>query len=270
MLPTSKQTKQKALELLKGKWPLAISAVLIPVVISMILVIISQFFHSAVNLKFVNIAFYFADAAAVLLLILPLFLGTFRFFSGFFESDNPQILDIFVYFSSKKMYLRALKMSALVFLRLAVIGFFLMLPSLLTDFVSDGGLSFLTGNATPIWFGNLWIISLFLRGIAVAVLIFIVLKYYMVPYIFVINDSIDLNEAMYLSSCVSAFSLSSFAGLFFSLLGWVLLSFLVLPLIFTLPYLLVCCSVHCGCAAQCYNRLIKNSGYASRDIEFEL
>lgn len=258
MFPSSSQIKTKALELLRGKWPYAISATLIPVFFSLIYLIIFDFFHSISGARLINFVLYIPDIVVCLFMFIPLLLGTVRFFTCLNDNQAPQLENVFAYFSCRKMYSRALKISIYVCVKLIIIGFFLFLPSILTDFVASGGFSFLTGNANPIWFGSLWIISLFLRGIAIVFLIIIILKYYMIPYVFVVNDDLSAREAIRLSTKVSAISFSNFSGLFFGLLGWIILSVAVVPIMFTAPYILTCFAVHCKAAAQFHNKIVES------------
>ncbi len=271
MLPTSREIKKEALKNLRGKWPVSICVGLFPIICAITLTIASQLFRSVIPQGVPTVLLYVFDTLAVICLFVPLVFGAFRFFGMLQSGEQVTPYDCFAYFSSKKMYLRATKMALLVIVRLVILGFFLMLPASLTDFIAEGGIAFLIGDTPPIWFSSLWIISLFLRGFSIALLIVITLKYYMFPYIFTSNDGISVAEALRLSARVSYFGFSAFAGLIFSLSGWIVLSVLSLPAVFTLPYIFMCYFVHCSYAATVNNKLVKGQEpIAEEEYEFEI
>ena len=79
----------------------------------------------------------------------------------------------------------------------------------------------------------------------------------MAPLFFVADDNIDANEAMHMSTVISRKTSIDFVYLCFSFIGWLLLSILIVPLIFTLPYMLTSYAVHIRFAVAEYNRHIE-------------
>ena len=67
------------------------------------------------------------------------------------------------------------------------------------------------------------------------------------------DESLYLMEAMHISEMISKQSISAFASLVVSFIGWFLLSLLGLPLVYTLPFFLISYVVHSRFAIVNYN-----------------
>lgn len=257
MFPSSKAVKSTALENLRGNWAKAAGAALIPVAATAMLACV---FDMLLWLTDTSAVAYAAGVPAVLcavFIISPLMLGTVRFFRAFALDKNTDIACVFEYFSSKTQYFRAVRFTFSLFIRVFIIGFFFMLPSILTDLAYRGNLDFLMRDATPLWFGDLWIVTLVLRIIAAALLAIVVLKYYLAPFIFAANDNITAAEAIHQSTCAAKISAGAFASLLLSMLGWILISVTLIPLVFTLPYFLACYNAHGNFAVFHYNKSLR-------------
>ncbi len=253
MLPNSKTIKATALGILKNNWPIAIAAALIPFSLFVFGYIVFETLFGlsgGLALKIILIA---VASVIGLFLLLPVMLGTVRVFRNLADGGSIYLSEIFIYFTSYKRYRRVMELIFTVVLRLAVVGFVLFLPSFVIEFAAGGGLDFLMGGAPPIWFTNLWVIALFLRCLAAAILLFVSLNYYLLPYLFVVNDNIEVMEAVHLSSKAAKYSTVSFLGLIISFLGWLILCVLVLPAVFIIPYMVTCYTVHCFHAVKVYN-----------------
>ena len=105
----------------------------------------------------------------------------------------------------------------------------------------------------PVWTSNLWALNSFLVILSTLALVFVMIRYYLAPTIFIANDEIDPAEAVNMSTIISKRTGADFVGLTLSFAGWILLSLLVAPLIFTLPYFTTSYCVHCRFAITTYN-----------------
>ena len=258
MFPSSKAVKTTALSLLRGNWVTAAAVALIPVFFVMINVVAASLTITVLSSIAAEIILTVMLVAVLLLAGIPLLLGVIKYYWNLSYCDNNDIRVVFCYFSSLKMYWRAVKTLAFVLVRIFLIGIICLLPSAFIDFVANGGLNDLLQNGIPLWFTNLWIIAIFLRGIGIAAIIFFTFKYYLVPFILVVNDNIITDEIIVISKIASKKSSVGFAGLLFGLLGWILLSFFAVPLIFTLPYMIMCYIVHSRFAIFFYNNAVNN------------
>ena len=110
----------------------------------------------------------------------------------------------------------------------------------------------------PIWSQNLSLLVRFLSSFSFALVILSISKFYLAPILIIANEEIDLDEAIYMSRVISKGSLMDFVFLFISLIGWMLLSLFFVPLIFTLPYFIMCYIVHSKYSIKDYNDKIKS------------
>ena len=111
--------------------------------------------------------------------------------------------------------------------------------------------------AMPLWVANLNPIFRIAEVFAIVAFCFYMLRYYISIILFVADENMDINETFYMSKLISRKSSLDFIYLFSSLLGWVALSLFIIPLIFTLPYMLTSYAVHSRFAIAEYNKLIK-------------
>lgn len=270
MLPNSKTVKKEAKGLLAGKWPLAISAVMIFVFFALFMAIIYSLlyplFPSGIPFVVLTVLTVFFSVA----LGFPLLLGVLRVFRCILCDTDTDLYTVFYYYSSVRHLTKVTQFCIVLISKFALIALLLFLPSIIIEVLASGKLPFFMESGMPIWFSNLWVFGTFLRGIAVAILIYIILRHYLCMYIFVQNDNINIMEAVLLSKKVAKYSITGFVGLFFSLLGWILLSLLAVPIVFTAPYVIMCYVVHCTAAIDNYNRKIKATTPFSDEIEFDL
>ena len=249
MLAPSPVVKLTARNALKGNFvkTMAVSCVLLFVLFiseltsSMVLIFAGEFIYFAVNVAFV----FFG--------VCPFFLGVLYFFRRLIFGERDNALVVFKYFSSISEYKRALHFLFLIGIRLAFAAAILYLPSLLVGVLSSEQLYTWMGMSLPIWTSNLWALNSFLLFISSLALVFVMIRYYLAPTIFIANDEIHPAEAVNMSTIISRRTGADFFGLALSFAGWILLSIFVAPLIFTLPYFITSYCVHCRFAITTYN-----------------
>ncbi len=190
-------------------------------------------------------------------LVLPISLGVLRYVWRILNgvSDNP--ISVFYWFSEKELYFKAVKLILQFVFRIVFWFAVLNIPSVILFALSKSFLFEFFGTAPPLWTANLEYYSILLRNISFVLVFFIMLKFYLAPMLLVVDENIDISEAMYTSSVISRKSSIDFIGLIFTSLGWLFLSFFVLPLPFTLPLLFGFYTVHCRFAISEYNRHIE-------------
>ena len=213
---------------------------------------ISYISHNAVG--------YILLAAVGIFLIFPLFLGVVRFFwRMIFGADDMQLV-AFYYFSDKEKYKRALRLSASLAIRTAGFAVVIFLPAIIIDIFSGVKVYDIMDIPIPIWTGNLYYLTVFLKTVASVVLFFVMSRYYLAPFLVVADEDMDIAEAVHMSCTLSRDTGLDFIYLIFSFIGWILISVLVFPLVFTLPYFMTSLSVHTRFAVAEYNKKIeKNS-----------
>ena len=201
-----------------------------------------------------TVGYIIAVALLLFFAVCPLFLGVLSYFRRLIFEQNDSVLVIFKYFSSVSEYKRALHFAFLIAIRLISVALVLYLPCIIVWVLSNEEIYSFFDISLPLWTSNLWVLNSFLAFIASLALVFVMLKYYLAPFVFVSNDTLDPAEAVNMSNIISKRTGADFFGLALSFAGWILLSFLVAPLIFTLPYFIASYGVHCRFAITAYNR----------------
>lgn len=245
--PIIKKTARTALSghFLQG---VAVSCVLIFACFIGVLVasIVSVFAGMAGYVIFLVACYFFA--------ISPLALGALCFFRRLLWGQSDNVLIIFKYFSSAEEYKRALHLTLILTVKLVSAGIILFLPCLVVWMLSSEWFYSVFGLSFPVWTSSLWTLNSFLAIIAAFALMFVMLKYYMAPFLLVCDDNMHPAEAVNMSSIISKRTGADFFGLVLNFAGWIILSLFVAPLVFTVPYFMASYGVHCRYAITAYNR----------------
>ena len=243
--------KETAKTILKGNYYRCILATLIPVFSSLILALTS----SVIGIVFGDILAYVLLAVMNIFVVLPMFLGLFRFFRRLMWNEKDNIISVFHYLGNKEVYKKAIKHCLVFILRLLSIGILVYLPSILIALLSSGQIYELLNVDMPEIFRSLAEAQTIITTISTAIFIFFALKYYLTPFLLVADEDMDIGEALYMSKVISRKSTLDFAGLFFGMSFWILVSVFLVPLPFTLPYIILAYMVHCRFAVARYNKV---------------
>lgn len=206
-----------------------------------------------------EIASWCISALMTIFLIFPVLLGVLKFFWRILFSADDGPVYVFYWFSSKEKYLKCLKFILRFLSRIVLWLLIFNVPAFLLRFVSSDTFFEFLSMPMPLWMANLSFYTKLVQFVAIMFSFFLTLKYYMAPVLFIADDEIDSDEAMHMSAVISKKSYIDFISLIFSFLGWILLSLLIFPLLFTLPYILVSYLVHVRFAVAEYNLHIKQS-----------
>lgn len=187
----------------------------------------------------------------------PVLLGAIRYFwrMACAVTDNP--ISVFYYFSSKQLYKKSLSLAFSILVRALISYIIFIIPAFAFDVISGTKIYELLGVPIPIWSVNLSYFSFFLKFIAVVATLLSVLKFYLAPMLIVADENMVVAEAMHLSTVISKKSMLDFIFFVFAFLGWILLSVLIIPLFFVLPYFLVSYLLHCSSVVNEFNEEIK-------------
>ena len=188
-----------------------------------------------------------ANAIMLLFCILfcgPLTLGVLRMFwrihSGLVEP--PAVA--FYYFSKPLFYYKAIRLCFMLALRLLVFALIFNLPAMIVYVIASPQIYDFLKMPIPIWSQHLAQIVNFLSTIGAVLTVASLFKFYLAPMLVIFDDEIDAEEAVHMSRVISKTSLIDFVFLIFSLILWILISLLFIPLVFTLPYFLMCYIIH--------------------------
>ena len=249
--------KKEAKSKLKGKW---VSSIIVSLTF---LFTVFMVYNIAGVLSLV-----FGDVGANVVILLfavflcgPLMLGVTRFFWRLYGDMDENPATAFYYFSDFKSYYKAVKLCTLLALRLITFAVVYYLPAIAVYLLSSHQLYEILKMPIPLWSQNLSYVVSFLSSLGGILTAVSLLKFYLAPALVIADSGIDTEEAMLMSTVISKGSVIDFVFLAFSLILWIVLSFLCIPLIFTLPYFVMCYVIHAFYAIKDYNEKINKLNY---------
>mgnify|MGYP002521592532 CR=1 FL=1 len=261
MTASTLSVKITAKTALKNNWIKASAACLI-VVFSYLVLGMAASFTAYISNNFAAAAVF---TIVSVFLLSPLFFGLIRFFWRMLFGADDFPSSVFYCFSSKKAYMRALKLTLSLLVRAVFFGIVLFVPAFIVDLFAGSFIYDALKIPTPLWTSNLYYLSLFLKSAAAVILAFIMARYYMAPFLIAADENMEVAEAAHMSDIISKRTMLDFIYLIFSFFGWILLSALVFPLIFTMPYILTSIGVHVRFAVAEYNKRIDFKNTESSD-----
>ena len=188
------------------------------------------------------------------LVIVPLSYGTARWFYNITDGKALATIDIFEYFFSVGGYFRSLWLSVLIFLKkLFWTAVFILPPAAMVfggnywrqqasrniEMLLSTGLEIFGGVLLLLlgWFWLMWL-----------------QRYSMARYIFVSDDSVTARQAIKTSVHLTHGRLLELLFLDISLLGWRLADILIVPRLFTMPYISTVRSLYTRYLSELYAR----------------
>ncbi len=254
-IPKSSVVKNTARTALKGRWVEAIAVSCLGL-FALLFVYLSASVARSLITEYSALVSAVIWIGYVLLLLAPLGMGIVRYFWRLTDSVCDEISEVFYYFHNPNRYFRVVKLTFILGWRVAAAAFVCMLPYLIVNAMSNTWLYQLLGQSIPIWAANLVLIESFLYVVGLLCVIVYISRYYLVPVIAVMDEELLLLEAVHISCMVSRKSSSAFICLLVSLLGWLLLTGLLVTAIYTLPLIISCYVVHCRFSIVNYNLIL--------------
>ncbi|MBQ3058060.1 MAG: hypothetical protein IJD00_03835 [Clostridia bacterium] len=248
---TSIKTEAKAA--LRGNW---ISAI-ITTLMALISFLIIQNIGWVLSLVIGEIAASLIALFLTVLLCGPLTLGVFRYFWRMHGRMNEAPASAFYYFSSAVAYRKAIRLCFILAIRLLGFALLYFLPAIAIYVISSQELYDFLQISIPIWSQHLAYLVNFFSTIGTVLTVITFLRFYLAPILVIADDQMDAEEAIHMSAVIARASVLDFIFLTFSLILWIILSFLFIPLIFTLPYFVMCYVLHSLHSIKEYNEKIK-------------
>ena len=165
-------------------------------------------------------------ALAVLILMSPLYTGYIRFIDGCRNSVSGNINDIFYYFSKEK-YFETVQFNIYLFIKKAVYLLLFSLPVVGLLLLSDNSPYQTALRISAVWVGGACLFGYFF------VSRFYILSEYLFVKDFRYEKESDIAKA---SKYIVKKNLGKIMGIYISYLGWLILCFLVIPIVFVYPY----------------------------------
>lgn len=251
-IPGVSAVKSTVRSMLKGRWPEAAAVGLLPV-------FCYYFFNfsAACILPLVKGFGQYALIALLLLaslfVLLPLFYGVLRWFWRATDGADEDISSAFYYFKGIRVYIRAIKLTLIISFKVGVVFFICLLPFFAVQIFSHFLVYDTFNEALPVWSINISEFKSLFNTFGTLIATIISLRYYMIPVVAIMDENLLILEAVHISVMLSKKSLSSFFSLLCSNIGWFALSLLLLPTIYTIPFLIGCYVVHSRFAMVNYN-----------------
>lgn len=242
----TKAVKSTAVASLKGNWAWAIISALAPVGVFIISVIIEGAF------SVITSGSTAVFALMVLLVVFPVLLGSVRIFWKIANSEKQYISDLFYYFSNKNEYKRAVKFAVAAIIPLSLTFSICLMPSALLTALSNFETLRLSVPVIAMFLGYL---SQLFAVAGIIYFLFVVFNYYTAVFLFTVNSEMTAVECIKKSRELAKFTKGIYVPHVFSYIGWIFLSVFVLPLVFTMPYMLMSYVVDCRFCVSYYNRL---------------
>lgn len=253
MTATSSVVKLTAKTALKNNWLKTSVSCLIVLFACLIISIATGF----VSFVFNDVTAYVFLGICAIFLLFPLALGLVRFFWRFIFGADDSPVSVFSYFSGKTEYKRALRLTVSLTLRTVGFGLLLFFPAIIVDLFSQAKVYDFLNIPIPLWTSNFSYLSVLLKTVAGVALFFVMLKYYLAPFLITADENMEVGEAIHMSATIYKNVMLDIIYLFLSFLGWLVLSVLIIPLVFTMPYMLTSLSVHVRFAIAEYNKRVE-------------
>ncbi|MCQ2454691.1 MAG: hypothetical protein MJ090_00890 [Clostridia bacterium] len=264
MLPSAKKIKVTAKDILCDNF-FENLIVCSPFVFSLAVLITVCGILNGVTFRIIG---YLIEAVLAIFLILPLLMGTVRYFLRKVDGAKDIITSVFYYFSDYKKYYKVMNFLSIFIGKLFFSAFLFSIPSMVLNIFATSKFYEMLGMAIPLWTPLLSTVSLIILIFTSLAFFLYNLKYYLSVYLFVLDDEISIYKTFNLSAIISRRTKIDFLFLAFSMIIYVLLSFLFLPLLFTLPIIITVYIIHSKCAVTEYNNTIdllnskfQNSGF---------
>lgn len=251
-IPQSAVVKSTVKASMKGKEITAVIAAMTAVIAGIFLFMMASGLSVISNGK-TGLWIIIVSAALFVLIIHPVILGTVRYFWRLSSGADDSPAEVFYYFTSPLALKRALKAGLLMLFKCFTAIFTCLLPYLVVTVLSNSWIYRFLGTEVPLWVAGLALVQSFLRIVGIFAGLAVISRYYLFAAIVVMDDDMLLLEAMHISVMVSRRSVSAFLALAASLFGWIIVSTLALPLLYTAPLFFGCYVVHCRYALVNYN-----------------
>ncbi len=254
-IPGNRVVKQTARTLLRGKWLISVAASVLGLAGYMIMSVM-QSFLAMFNTEITGRVASLFGFVFYIFVLSPLFLGLLRFFWRLINFAEDGLGSVFYFFSNIGRYMRAIKLTLVVGWRIVTAVIICLLPYFAIGLVTGSGIYQFFGWEIPLWVPNLILIESFLKVVGIISAVIYASRYYLVPVIAVMDEERLLLEAVHISCLVSKRSGIAFLSLALSFILWLVLSFFVVPAIYTIPFILTSYLVHCRFVMVNYNLVL--------------
>ncbi len=178
------------------------------------------------------------SAVFSLAVMFPLIYGVLRWFWQVTGGGDPAVGEIFYYFSSSRLFFKSLGLSFGLFWRLIVGALVCFFPYNILGVLTEPAFYAEVGIAMPVVMQSFTPLVDTFEFLGFFALLLYIAVYAMFYTVLFSEPQLSSHRTIKESKSVSKSNRVRFIGFIFSFFGWFLLSPLVLPLLFTIPYFL--------------------------------
>ena len=176
------------------------------------------------------------SAVFTLIVMLPLLFGTLRWFWLVTGGGDPNLGEVFYYFSSARSFLKALGISVSIFWRLVLGAVLCFLPYAAVSVLTNSEFYSFLGIGMPTYMSSLYSLGTILEILGFFLLLLWVSGYAMFYVAMFSEPELSTRQTIKLTVKLSKQNRMRFVGFFFTFFGLVLLSLLMIPLLYFLPF----------------------------------
>ncbi len=240
MKPSSRIIKETARTQLKNHWVQAIFVTLVLLAVVLFVQIFSSAFfylfkrvvYSGTSLSAVGIVLVVVCSLFSLCLVIPVFQGTVRWFWFLGIDKVLPIQDIFYYYSEVRLFVKALAVNLQLAARVVITVILCCSPATIGLRAAEAlekEFKYIAKLVSGFSF------FLLLAGVLLALKL--VSKYLIIPALLAAKEELDINDITTISKIIT-FGKNGYMPLVASFIGWIILSFLGVTLLYTVPYFL--------------------------------
>lgn len=260
MQPTFTEVKKAALSSLKCRWPEAIIASAAFLSVSLLNTLIQIILMSMLKVDAVwspfsptsipvhniiaSVGITVFSAVFSLAVSFPLFFGVMRWFWEVTGGKNPSLKEIFVFFSTGRLFRKSVFLSFGLFVRLVIAAIVCLLPCVACQILINPLFYNHFGYAMPVWLESLHPLVGILRMMGIVAFVFWIVRYALFYTALFLHPDISAHRTIVMSKKLCEDNTVRFIGFALSFFGWGILCILVLPIMFVFPYVLASLSVY--------------------------
>ncbi|MBE6728764.1 MAG: DUF975 family protein [Ruminococcaceae bacterium] len=258
----NKAVKSTALALLKGNWANAVFAGIAPVATAVIIFLAGSLLDLPIG-TFSGIIV----VIALLFILSPLNMGVLRYFWRMSNECKDSPVEIFYYFSSLSAYRRVMNFNIKITFRVILGAVIFSLPATVVATITSESFYEFIGSATPLWVLSFKTLVVILQIAGYIATVAYLISLYLPAFLMVANEDMTADECIRHGIKIGRYTKVKFANIVFSYIGWIILTILAVPCLFTMPYLLMSYVVSCRFLVARHNMLAdKINGVPKHEI----
>lgn len=244
-MQSKKAIKANARLALKNNWAECIFASIINIAVFFCVIlsveIINDVFKSVMytdsGMSVLGLLTATVTSAIAFFMIVPVIFGSVRWFWYCSFGEKLPLTEIFYYFSDRTLLIKSVLLGIRLFADFVFTCAICLLPAAVLVGVYDKNVSVLIGYGEKIGDALFYLVLAVFLAISIPLVFKLTLRCVLAPIIFILDEKTDPFYAVKLSKKVLSGRRNETFFVFVSFAGWIVLSFLGITLVYTLPFL---------------------------------